>query len=249
MQLNLSGSTVLVTGASSGLGAHFSRVVADAGASVILAARRTEKLAVLVSELRQLGCSARAIVLDVTNESSIDAAIERAGSFDVLINNAGVADTKAAHKTDGADFDRVVGTNLRGAYLMAAKTAASWIEQDTSGKIVNVASILGERVAAGVAPYAVSKAGVLQMTKAMALEWARYGIRVNALAPGYLATELNTDFFQSEAGQALIKRVPMRRLGKLSELDVPLLLLAGSSSSFMTGSVLAVDGGHLVSSL
>ena len=150
---------------------------------------------------------------------------------------------------DERNWDSVVNTNLKGVWLVAQAAARRMIENKVKGSIVNIASILGLRVAGAVAPYAISKAGVIQMTKALALEWARYGIRVNALAPGYFVTELNDDFFQSDAGQALIKRVPQRRLGQLSELDGPLLLLISNAGSFMTGSVVTVDGGHMVSGL
>jgi NAD(P)-dependent dehydrogenase (short-subunit alcohol dehydrogenase family) len=243
---SLDGKTVLITGASSGLGAHFAGVAVRAGAQVILAARRTERLAASVAGL---GTAARALALDVTAEASIAACLAAAGPVDVLVNNAGIAETEAAIETTSASFDRVMETNLRGAFLMAQAFARARIAARAPGSIINIASILGFRVAGGVASYAISKAGIVQMTKALALEWARHGIRVNALAPGYIATEINAGYFQSEAGAAMLKRVPMRRLGEPGELDGPFLLLASDASSFMTGATIPVDGGHLVSTL
>jgi NAD(P)-dependent dehydrogenase (short-subunit alcohol dehydrogenase family) len=191
--------------------------------------------------------------LDVADESSVRTALAEAtrqlGGLDVVVNNAGIATSGAALDHSVEDFDRLMDTNLRGVWLVATEAARQWVAQKRPGAIINVASILGLRVGSGVAPYAMSKAGVIQMTKALALEWARHNIRVNALAPGYIATPLNEGFFKTEQGQAVIKRVPMRRLGELRDLDGPFLLLASEASRFMTGTVVAVDGGHLVSSL
>ena len=244
---------VLVTGGSSGFGRHFARFLASNGAKVTLAARRAEALASAVDEINTSRGKAQSVVLDVTVAEKIDAAMGHAeakfGPIHAVVNNAGVTATNPALDQDERAWDSVVDTNLKGVWLVAQAVAKRMIANKVKGSIVNIASILGVRVAAAVAPYAISKAGVIQMTKVLALEWARYGIRVNALAPGYFATELNDDFFESEHGQALIKRVPQRRLGELSELDGPLLLLISSAGSFMTGSVVAVDGGHLVSGL
>ena len=182
-------------------------------------------------------------------EQAFDGAEARFGPVTIVINNAGVTATRAAIEVDEKTWDQVIDTNLKGVWLTAQAAARRMIKNGTGGSIVNIASILGLRVAGGVAPYAVSKAGVVQMTKSLALEWARHKIRVNALAPGYIETELNDAFFTSEAGMALVKRIPQRRLGLAKELDGPLLLLASDASTYMTGSVVAVDGGHLVSSL
>jgi NAD(P)-dependent dehydrogenase (short-subunit alcohol dehydrogenase family) len=244
---------VLVTGGSSGLGRHFARFVAGNGAKVTLAARRAEALELAVAEIGAAGGKAKSVILDVTSVDSVSRAMEQAesgfGPIHAVINNAGVTATKPALEQDERAWDSVIDTNLKGVWLVAQAAARRMVENKVKGSVVNIASILGLRVAGAVAPYAISKAGVIQMTKALALEWARYGIRVNALAPGYFVTELNDDFFESDAGKALIRRVPQRRLGQLEELDGPLLLLVSHAGSFMTGSVVTVDGGHMVSGL
>jgi NAD(P)-dependent dehydrogenase (short-subunit alcohol dehydrogenase family) len=244
---------VLVTGASSGLGRHFAGVLAAAGAKVTVAARREAALAQTVASIRDTGGQAHAVRMDVADASSVEQAFAQAeaqfGAVTVLINNAGITMTRAALDVEESDWSSVIDTNLKGTWLVARHAARRMIHHTTGGSIVNIASILGLRVAGGVASYAVSKAAVVQMTKALALEWARHGIRVNALAPGYIETELNDAFFSSDAGKALIRRIPQRRLGDARELDGPLLLLASDAGSYMTGSIIAVDGGHLVSGL
>ena len=251
-RFSLAGHHALVTGASSGLGRHFADVLSAASATVTVAARRESALADTVAQLDGAGGKAHAVRLDVTDAASVAAAFAAAearfGAVTVVINNAGITSTGAALDMEEADWSSVIDTNLRGSWLVA-QHAARGMAAHGGGSIVNIASILGLRVTGGVAPYAVSKAGVVQMTKALALEWARHRIRVNALAPGYIETELNDAFFASDAGKALIRRIPQRRLGELRELDGPLLLLASDAGSFMTGSVVTVDGGHLVSGL
>ncbi|AWK89939.1 glucose 1-dehydrogenase [Azospirillum thermophilum] len=257
--MTLAGRSALVTGASSGLGRHFAQVLAAAGARVALAARRREALEETRAAVEAAGGSAVVLAMDVTDPASVARAVAEAaealGGIDVLVNNAGVTATTPFLDLEEEEWDRVIATNLTGCARVAREVARHMRDGAadgtgrTGGSIVNIASILGLRVAGQVAPYAASKAGLVQLTRAMALELARHGIRVNALCPGYLETELNRDFFATDAGRALVRRIPQRRLGRLEELDGPLLLLCSDAGSYMTGSVIAVDGGHLVSSL
>lgn len=250
----LDGRRALVTGASGGLGLHFAGVLAAAGAEVVLAARRTDALEAEVARLRATGANAHAVPLDVTDAASVQAAFDQAtgatgGLMDIVVNNAGLSGGGTFLQGEEDEWDRVMDTNLKGAWLVGREAARRLTQAQQAGSIINVASILGLRVAGGVASYCASKAGLIQLTKAMALELARHRIRVNALAPGYIETDLNRDFFASEAGHKLVQRIPQRRLGQARELDGPLLLLASEAGSYMTGAVIEVDGGHLCSSL
>jgi NAD(P)-dependent dehydrogenase (short-subunit alcohol dehydrogenase family) len=251
--ISLHGRSALITGASSGLGRAFAGMLARAGAAVALAARRRDSLEEVRQELETAGAQAIAVSMDVTNAGSVTEAVARAarglGKLDILVNNAGVTLTKPFLELSESEWDRQVDTNLKGAFLVAQAAAKIMREQASGGSIVNIASILGLRVAGQVAAYLTSKAGILHLTKAMALELARYQIRVNALCPGYIETDLNRAFFASDTGNALIKRIPQRRLGQVGELEGPLLLMCSDAGSYMTGAILAVDGGHLVSSL
>jgi NAD(P)-dependent dehydrogenase (short-subunit alcohol dehydrogenase family) len=249
----LSGKVALVTGASSGLGRHFAQVLARAGAKVGLAARRIEKLEEVAAGITTRGGHARAARMDVTDSASIGsavAAIEAAlGPIDILVNNSGTLVIRNLLEHTEHDWDQVVDVNLKGAFLVAVEVARRMRDGGRGGSLINIASIVGMRPAGWVAPYAASKAGLVQLTRSMALELARYGIRVNGIAPGYFVTEINQDFLASDAGAELRKRIPQRRFGNLEDLDGPLLLLASDASRYMTGTTLVVDGGHLCSTL
>ncbi|WP_439486556.1 SDR family NAD(P)-dependent oxidoreductase [Blastomonas fulva] len=246
---DLTGQRILVTGASSeGFGAHFARVLARCGAHVVVAARRLEALEALVAEITAAGGTASAVRMDVADLESVREGITAAGAITTCINNAGVAVTKRALDQTEADYDFVMDTNLKGAWNVATE-AAKVMRDSGGGNIINTASITGFQTAAGTGPYAMSKAGVLHMTRQLAMELARFNIRVNAIAPGYFLTDINRDQLAGDAGEPLRKRIAMRRYGELPDLDGPLLLLVSDASRFMTGSILTVDGGHLVGSL
>jgi NAD(P)-dependent dehydrogenase (short-subunit alcohol dehydrogenase family) len=255
MQLfsDLSEKVALVTGASSGLGRHFAITLAKHGVKVGLGARRLDALEETKREIEAVGRSAAIVRLDVTDSSSIESSIDQIeaglGPVDVLVNNSGSSISKPLLDQSEQDWDAVVDVNLKGAFLVATAIARRMRATQRAGSIINIESILSFRQAGSVAPYAASKAGLTQLTRSMALELARYRIRVNGIAPGYFATDINREFFDSEPGRALIKRIPQRRLGELSDLDGPLLLLASDASRYMTGATLVVDGGHLSSSL
>ncbi|HEU0221558.1 MAG TPA: SDR family NAD(P)-dependent oxidoreductase [Paracoccaceae bacterium] len=252
-QANLANQVILVTGASSGIGRHAAAGLGRAGAHVVVAARRREELDRLVKEIEVAGGRALAATMDVTSEASVRAAVaaaeEGAGPLTGLVNCSGIVESVRLLKQGEESWDRIIATNLRGTWLVLSEVARRMSEAGHGGAIVNIASILGLRQAGQVTAYATSKAAVIQLTKQAALELAPFGIRVNALAPGYIETDLNRDFFASEAGKALIGRIPQRRLGRLEDLDGPLQLLLSDASRYMTGSVIVVDGGHLVSSL
>jgi len=249
----LTGKIALVTGASSGLGRHFALTLARAGASVAVAARREDKVAAVVSEIVEQGGEALAVSMDVSNRESVADAFEtmqkNSGLVSILVNNAGIAGQEMAIELSEEVFDDVINTNLKGVWNVAQEGANRMVAAGQPGSIINIASILGIRVAKGVLPYAISKAGVIQMTKALALEWARFNIRVNAIAPGYVATDLNREFLESDGGKETISRIPQRRTGEMVDLEGPLLLLASDAGAYMTGAVIPVDGGHVVNSV
>jgi len=247
---DVSREVILITGASQGLGRQFARVLSAHGAAVALAARQTGKLKALEDEIKAKGGRAVAVEMDVTSTASIargmDAAEAGLGPITVLINNAGIAVEKLAVEQSEADWDAVIGANLKGAYFAATEVARRMTARKAGGNIVNIASVLGFSVVKFISPYAISKAGVVQATKALALEFAASDIRVNALAPGYIDTDINHDVWATPAGEKLIKRIPQRRVGRESDLDGAIMLLASNASRYMTGSVVTVDGGFLL---
>jgi NAD(P)-dependent dehydrogenase (short-subunit alcohol dehydrogenase family) len=248
----LAGKSALVTGASSGLGEHFAQTLARHGAHVIIAARRVEKLEALAARIVQTGGMANAVALDVRDGASVSAAVAEASriakGLDILVNNSGVANTAFAIKATPEEWNTLIDTNLTGAFRVAQAFAQQAAAIGRKGcSIINIASVAALRVAPGLAGYCASKAGLLHLTEALAGEWARLDIRVNAICPGYFITDMNRAFFESEKGRAMVDRIPTKRLGELADLDGPLLLLASEASRHMTGSALKVDGGHAVS--
>ncbi|MHA3794571.1 SDR family oxidoreductase [Sphingomonas sp. YL-JM2C] len=246
---DLSGKTAFVTGASGGLGAHFAQVLARAGATLIIAARRREALAGVAAGIEAAGGRCETAALDVADSASIAAIEPLLADVDIFVNNAGVVVEKPFLDQSEEDWDRVVGTNAKGMFLLTQAAARAMKARGKGGSIINIASILGLRQGSHVSTYAISKAAAIQLTKSAALELARFGIRVNALCPGYIETDLNRSAWETEGGKRMIQRIPQRRLGDAHELDGPLLLLASDASTYMTGSALVADGGHLVSSL
>jgi NAD(P)-dependent dehydrogenase (short-subunit alcohol dehydrogenase family) len=251
--INLEGKVALITGASSGLGKRFALVLSEAGAKVVLASRRVERLKELRAEIEASGGAAHVVSLDVTDYQSIKSAVAHAeteaGTIDILVNNSGVSTTQKLTEVTPADFEYVFDTNTRGAFFVAQEVAKRMIMRSAAGnqkppyRIINIASVAGLRVLPQIGLYAMSKAAVVQMTKAMALEWGRHGINVNAICPGYIDTEINHHHWSTEQGQKLLSMLPRRRVGQPEDLDGLLLLLAADESNLINGAVIAADDG------
>jgi NAD(P)-dependent dehydrogenase (short-subunit alcohol dehydrogenase family) len=257
-EIDLSGRVAFVTGASSGLGSQFARTLARAGAGVVLAARRIERLKTLRAEIEAAGGDAHVVALDVTDPDSIKAAVAHAetemGTIDILVNNSGVSTTQRLVDVTPEDFDLVMNTNLRGAFFVAQEVGKRMIARSrgtapgtfTGGRIVNIASMAGLRVMSQIGVYAMSKAAVVHMTRAMAHEWGRFGINVNAICPGYIDTEINHHHWQTEAGQKLLQMLPRKRVGQPADLDAVLMMLCANESHFVNGAVIQADDGYAV---
>jgi NAD(P)-dependent dehydrogenase (short-subunit alcohol dehydrogenase family) len=254
-QIDLSGRVALVTGASSGLGAQFAKTLSAAGAAVVLAGRRVERLKTLRSEIEGLGGDAHVVTLDVTDKASIASAVAHAetevGSIDILINNSGVSTTQKLLDVSEDDYDFIFNTNTRGAFFVAQEVGKRMIARSrgaapgsfTGGRIVNIASMAGLRVLSQIGVYCMSKAAVIHMTRAMALEWGKFGVNVNAICPGYIDTEINHHHWQTEAGQKLVQMLPRKRVGEPKDLDTTLLMLCANESHFINGAVIQADDG------
>lgn len=253
--IDLSGRVAFVTGASSGLGAQFARVLARSGAAVVLAARRIEKLKDLRAQIEAEGGDAHVLGLDVTSVESIRAAVAHAetevGSIDILVNNSGVSTTQRIQDVGEDEFDHVFDTNVRGAFFVAQEVGKRMLARArgsapgtyTGGRIINVASAAGLRVLPQIGVYAMSKAAVIHMTKAFALEWGRFGINVNAICPGYIDTEINHHHWQTDQGQKLVQMLPRKRVGRPEDLDALIVTLASDQSHFVNGAIISVDDG------
>lgn len=250
---DVTGRVALVTGASSGFGAYFAKLLSGHGARVVAAARRLDRLESLVEEIRTANREAIAVQLDVTDPASVanafDVAEQAFGTVDLVSNNAGVADARMAVDTDEQSWDYVVDTNLKGAWLVAREAGTRMIAAARRGTIVNTASILGLRVALATSSYSASKAGLISLTRSLALEWSRHGIRVNALCPGYFVTGISAPFLQSERGRRYLEKTPAGRSGQIEELAAPFMLLASDAGSFINGVALPVDGGHCIGNM
>jgi NAD(P)-dependent dehydrogenase (short-subunit alcohol dehydrogenase family) len=255
IETNFEGKIALITGASSGLGARFAKVLAKGGAQVVLASRRVERLKELRAEIESEGGAAHVVTLDVTDYGSIKAAIAHAeteaGPIDILVNNSGVSTTQRLLDVTPDDYAFVMDTNQRGAFFVAQEAAKRMIarakgDPKKQHRIINIASVAGLRVLPQIGIYCMSKAAVVHMTKSMAVEWGRYGINVNAICPGYIETEINSDYFDTEQGKNLINMLPRKRLGTPEDLDGLLLLLASDESRFINGAIMAADDGMSV---
>jgi NAD(P)-dependent dehydrogenase (short-subunit alcohol dehydrogenase family) len=256
--IDLSGRVALVTGASGGLGAQFAKALSAAGAGVVLAARRIERLKTLRAEIEAADGDAHVVGMDVTDAASIRAAVAHAetemGTIDILVNNSGVGSTQKLTDVTAEDYDYVMGTNTRGAFFVAQEVAKRMIARSkgdapgtyTGGRIVNIASMAGLRVFPQIGVYCMSKAAVVQMTRAMALEWGRFGINVNAICPGYIDTEINHHVWQTEAGQKMVQEMPRKRVGQPKDLDVVLMMLCSNESHFVNGAVITADDGQAI---
>lgn len=248
--INLKGKVAVVTGASSGLGEQFATVLSGAGAAVALAARRTDRLEALAGRIRETGGTAMTVRLDVNDQANITGAFAeisgKLGGVDILVNNSGVSKQARIADTTPEDFDFVMNTNVKGAFFVAQAAAKDMIARKVQGRIINIASVAGLRVLSQLSVYCMSKAAVVQMTKAMALEWARYGINTNAICPGYIETEINRDHWSTPGGQKLIEMLPRRRVGEPKDLDGTLLLLASDEARFINGAIIAADDGLAV---
>jgi NAD(P)-dependent dehydrogenase (short-subunit alcohol dehydrogenase family) len=247
VEIDLSGKVALVTGASSGLGARFAKALAQAGATVALAARRMDRLKELRAEIDAEGGEAHVYSLDVSDLASVRACVAQVEAdlkkIDVLVNNSGISAQARATDVTEDDYDAVMGTNTKGAFFVAQQVAKVMIARKTSGRIINIASVAGMRVLPQLSVYCMSKAAVVHMTRAFAVEWGRYGINVNAICPGYIETEINSDYFHTEGGQKLINMLPRRRVGQPEDLDGLLLLLASDASGFINGAAITADDG------
>ena len=247
MDIRLDGRTALVTGASSGLGLRFAMLLAEAGARGAVCARRKDRLDSLVDAIAARGGRAHAVAMDVTDVPSVRAGFAAAegalGPIDIVVNNSGVAVTRRAADVEEADYDEVMDTNLRGAFFVAQAAGRSMLAAKRPGRIINIASAAGLRPLAQISVYSMSKAAVIHMTRALALEWGRHGINVNAVCPGYIETEINRDYWRTDGGQKLMNMLPRKRVGQPEDLDGLVLLLASDASGFINGAVIAADDG------
>ncbi len=253
--IDLSGRVAFITGASGGLGAQFARTLASAGAAVVLASRRVEKLKELRAQIEAAGGDAHVVELDVTDHDSIKSAVAHAetevGSIDILVNNSGVSTTQRLQDVSEDDYDFVFDTNVKGAFFVAQEVGKRMLARAigaapgtyTGGRIINIASMAGLRVMPQIGVYAMSKAAVVHMTKAMALEWGKFGINVNAICPGYIDTDINHHHWNTEQGRKLIQMLPRKRVGQAQDLDALLVLLCSKESNFINGAVVAADDG------